>query len=272
MPSYPPCEVDRQALDSLFESEQGGGPILVLSLHAGHAVRPSLLPCFELSESERLREEDPYTDQWTAISPNRIVPRRSRFEVDLNRPPERAVYRKPEDAWGLRIWKEPPSDAEVAKNMREYRKFYAYVLETLNQLEERHGRFVVLDLHSYNHRRGGPHAEAAAAADNPDVNVGTGTMDRARWAPVVERFMRDLRGQTFCGRRLDVRENVRFKGGYFPQWVHQHFPVTGCALAVEFKKTFMDEWSGVADLVAVQALGELLGATLPGLAEELSRR
>ena len=31
--------------------------------------------------------------------------RRSRFEVDLNRPREEAVYRVPEDCWGLDVWR-----------------------------------------------------------------------------------------------------------------------------------------------------------------------
>src|SRR5690606_22940809 len=106
---------------------------------------------------------------------------------------------------------------------------------------------------------------------NPEVNVGTGSMNRARWARVVDRFMDDLRRFDFMGSSLDVRENVRFQGGYLCRWVHEHFPVTGCALALEFKRFFMDEWSGEADPRAVAAIRAALESTLPGLREELAR-
>ena len=39
---------------------------------------------------------------------NRIIVNRSRFEVDINRPRDKAVYITPEDAWGLHIWKNIP--------------------------------------------------------------------------------------------------------------------------------------------------------------------
>jgi len=224
-----------------------------------------------LSSAARLREEDPFTDLWTAVCPNRIVPRRSRFEVDLNRPPAQALYRSPSEAWGLQVWRAPLSDASVAETMREYRAYYAAVREVLEDLEARHGKFVVLDLHSYNHRRDGEQVPAAAQSANPDVNVGTGSMDRARWAPVVDRFIADLERQEVLGRRLDVRENVRFQGGYLSRWVHEHFPVTGCALAIEVKKFFMDEWTGEPAPGALAALQAALAATIPGLLEELSQ-
>jgi hypothetical protein len=35
-----------------------------------------------------------------------MITHRSRFEVDLNRPRREAVYRIPEDAWGLDIWRD----------------------------------------------------------------------------------------------------------------------------------------------------------------------
>jgi hypothetical protein len=103
------------------------------------------------------------------------------------------------------------------------------------------------------------------------VNVGTGTMNRDRWAPVVERFMADLRDQRPNGRELDVRENIRFRGGWFPRWVHQHFPTSGCALAIEVKKIYVDEWTGRLDPARFTAIGVALSATVPGLLEALRR-
>ena len=256
---------------SLLEIERGSGPFVATSLHAAHEVRQSLLPNLALGDADRLREEDPFTEVWTAICPTRVIPRRSRFEVDFNRPPSLAVYLNPEDAWGLRVWHEPLDDRALAKTMREYRAYYAEMLKILNDLERRYGKFVVLDLHSYNHRREGAMAPPADPELNPEVNVGTGSMNRNRWARLVDRFIHDLREFDFFGRRLDVRENVRFQGGYLCRWVHEQFPVTGCALAIEFKKFFMDEWTGEADPAAVVAIREALASTLPGVREELAR-
>jgi N-formylglutamate deformylase len=128
----------------------------------------------------------------------------------------------------------------------------------------------VLDLHTYNHVREG-RDPAAHAEENPEINIGTGTMDRARWAPVVDRFISDLRAFNFLNRRLDVRENVRFQGGYVPKWLHTNYPEQGCAIAVEVKKFFMDEWTGHCDETQYSAVYEALQSTIPGLMEEISR-
>jgi hypothetical protein len=44
-----------------------------------------------------------------------------------------------------------------------------------------------------------------------------------------------------------------------------------CCLAIEVKKFFMDEWTGVADERQLAAVQEALGATLPGVVEELQQ-
>ena len=79
----------------------------------------------------RLREEDPFTGGWTAIAPTRIIGRRSRFEVDLNRPRGRAVYRRPEDAWGLDVWTTEPPDDLVDRSLAQYDAFYTRAMALL---------------------------------------------------------------------------------------------------------------------------------------------
>jgi hypothetical protein len=105
----------------------------------------------------------------------------------------------------------------------------------------------------------------ADAAGNPEVNLGTGTMDRERWSPIVDRFINDLRAFNFLGRQLDVRENVKFRGGQFARWTHENFPNSGCVISVEFKKFFMDEWTGVPDAVQLEAIQQSLQSTVPGV-------
>ncbi|HUO86879.1 MAG TPA: N-formylglutamate amidohydrolase [Thermoanaerobaculia bacterium] len=259
------------AADQTFVVASGSGPVVALALHDGHAVRREVAELLAIGDEERRREEDPFTAAWTALGDHRVVARRSRFEVDLNRPPAEAVYRTPEQSWGLEVWRRSPPAEVVERSMDVHRRFYARVGELFAELAAHHRRFVVYDLHSYNHRRGGPGAAPDDLAENPDVNLGTGSLDRRRWAPLVERFLADLSRHGRAGQRLDVRENVRFRGGGFAQWAHATFPASACVLAIEWKKTFMDEWTGEPDEAAIAAVREALAATLPGVREELER-
>lgn len=248
-----------------------GAPIVATAIHNGHDVRPEIGQRFSISDSERLREEDPFTGQIARVAPTWVVGKQSRFEVDLNRPRDQAIYRVPEQAWGLNIWRETlPRDA-VERSLAEYDEFYESMALLLRGLLDRHERVVVLDLHSYNHRRGGPDGPLDDPAANPEINIGTGSMDRARWERLVDRFIADLGAASYPGRRLDVRENVKFFGGHLSQWIHRTFPHRVCAIAVEFKKYFMDEWTGKPNQDRIDELAAALGSTFPGLRESLDQ-
>ncbi len=233
-------------LSEFFEIVGDGGFVSVVAaaIHSGHELRPEVAAISALNHEERLREEDSHTGYLTQVAGTRIVVRRSRFEVDLNRRREKAVYLQPEDAWGMKVWREHPPQLLIDQSLNEYDTFYSAVHVLLQRIAERHNHFLVLDLHSYNHRRSGQHSPPAPPEENPEVNVGTGSLDKERWSRVVDCFMEHLREYPFLGGHLDVRENVKFRGGHFPTWVNNLFPNTGCALAIEFKKFFMDEWTG----------------------------
>jgi N-formylglutamate deformylase len=244
--------------------DEGDGPIVATAIHDGHALRPEVAACMALDEATRLREEDPHTGRIASRVPTRLVATRSRFEVDLNRPRGSAVYACAADAWGLDVWRDNAAPSDIAaRSLAEYDAFYATLERVLRDRERRYGKFVVLDVHSYNHCRDGVGC-AADPAMNPEVNVGTGSVDRARWGTLVDRFMRDL-----AKHGLDVRENVKFKGGHMSRWVHETFPQSGVALAVEFKKTFMNEWTGEVVEARIDELSRALASTLPGLVESL---
>lgn len=130
------------------------------------------------------------------------------------------------------------------------------------------GRFLVLDLHSYNYRRDHPLIEAPVA-EMPEINLGT-VHNGEKWQPLIGNFMRYLRHHRIMGHVPDLRENVCFKGGGFSAWVAEHFGGYGPVLSLEFKKTFMDEWTGVAHLPHVLALKGFLETALPFLEYELS--
>ena len=256
----------------IWDEVVGPGPLVATAIHDGHEVREEVLRGMALDDASRLREEDPWTSRWTTVAPTRLIGQRSRFEVDLNRPRDKAVYLTPADAWGLDVWRAPPAGDVVERSLRQYDAFYRRLEEILREKVESEGHFVLLDLHSYNHRRGGPDAEAAPDEENPQVNIGTGSMDRSHWSPLVDRFIADLRSYDFPSGPLDVRENVRFRGGRLVTWVHETFPGVGCAIAIEFKKFFMDEWTAEPDPQLVDAIGSALAWTAVGIREELEQR
>jgi N-formylglutamate deformylase len=245
------------------------GPVVATAIHGGHDLRRDVARHIALSENVRLLEEDLYTAEWASIGDSSVVVHRSRFELDLNRPREQAVYLKPGDAWGLQVWRHPLPARVIEESRALHDRFYQELYELLERVQRDWGRFVVLDLHSYNHRRDGPGQPPADPAENPDVNVGTGSLDRRRWSRLVDRFIDDLRAHEIGDRPLDVRENVRFEGAYLVRWVNSTFAGAACALAIEVKKVFMDEYMGVIDPVSWKKIHRALEAAAAGSRQEL---
>ena len=255
----------------LWDIEVGPGPLVGVAVHAGHDIRPELEHALAIDENTRLREEDPFTDRIAALCHTHIITNRSRFEVDLNRPANEAICVQPEDCWNLRVWKQMDGLTQTMyrRSLAEHAAFYDMLGEFLEHIRQREGRFVVLDCHSYNYRRAGPGKPAADPQTNPEINIGTGSMERTYWAPVVDRFVSRLRSADYLGRHLDVRENVNFRGRHLAHFTHTHFPRTGCCLAIEVKKIFMDEWTGELDEVAFNALLKAIGRATVGLDDVL---
>jgi N-formylglutamate amidohydrolase len=246
---------------------RGDGPVLATAIHAGHDLRSEVATLTALTDAQRLREEDPYSDRWTAVAGTSVVVHRSRWEVDLNRERARAVYLQPEDCWGLPPWSTPPSEAFLARSRDLYDRFYAELAAECDRILATCPAVVVLDLHSYNHRRDGPDAPPANAVGNPDVNIGTRSLDRRAWAGLVDRFAADVRADG-----LDVRENVRFGGATLARWLHQRYPGVVACLAVDVKKIFMDEHTGTLDEDLVGRVSDAIARAVPGLVEETARR
>jgi N-formylglutamate deformylase len=256
----------KPADDRAFLVERGPGPLISSALHASHALRAELAPRLAVSAADRLREEDPHTEALAAFAPNRLVALRSRFEVDLNRPRGRAVYRVPADAWGLEVWREPPTEELVERSLRQWDDFYQAAESLVAEVIAREGHALVLDIHAYCHRRGGPWAPPEDPAANPEVDLDTGPLDRPRWARVVEALQAD-----FSGAGLDARENVKFRGGHFVAWLNRRFSPGCCAVAIEFRKSYVDEWSGVLDPARLARLAAALSSAASSALREFQR-
>jgi len=249
----------------------GDDPIVATAIHAGHALRTEVAALMKLSEADRLREEDPFTDLWVGAAKNSIVVDRSRFEVDLNRPREKAVYRVPTDAWGLEIWTTEPHDEVVGRSLEVYDRFYEELGRLCDQILEAHGHVVVLDLHSYNHRRSGPDAPVDDPELNPEINLGTESI-AAGWSDVVSAFTHTFAELPFYDDVLDVRANVKFTGGQMTRWINDRYGGDGCSIAVEVKKMYMDEWTGVMEEGITAAVGRIIEAAAESIRETLRGR
>ncbi len=203
--------------------------------------------------------------------PTHVIAHVSRFEYDLNRAAEEAIYQTPEQAWGLDIWHGPLAGDVVSRSRDLHGAYYRMLGQLLDDVAASHERFVLIDVHSYNHRRDGPDGAPTDPAKAPDINIGTFSMPRERWAYLLDPLIEAMAGFDFNGRKLDVRENIAFQGkGEQTRFVHDRYPEQGCAIALEFKKFFMDEWSGEPDPAELDAMRRFIAftaATARGLIE-----
>lgn len=236
----------------LWCQHDGHGPSLGLAVHAGHDIRPGLVQKLNIDEASRLREEDPYTDFLSSVCSNRIYTRRSRFEVDLNRGIEDAICFEPDDCWGLNVWDGHLSEEDVQSLRSEHSAFYRMYRKTLDRLVARYGKLIVFDVHSYNHQR--KRGQPADQCSNPDINIGTGSLNTHRWRGLIDVVMDAFRTSDVRGQKLDVRENVNFRGREIAAVANQAYPESACAIAIEVKKTFMDEWTGEIDAAHLRDL------------------
>jgi len=231
---------------SFIELPDESDPVLALAIHNGHEMHPELEKICGISESDRLREEDPFTENFADVFKNKLIVYTSRFTVDLNRKREQAVYQNFDDCWGLNARTEPVSESLLAELLDEYDNWYALLGFTINRLLQKNPFLLVLDLHSYNHRRQGKNAPSDSQEANPDIILGRNNMPESYY-PRIEKLCSVLDKQNVHGRQLDCRIDVKFSGGWMSRWLHKTYPGKVLCLAVEFKKIFMDEWTGIPD-------------------------
>lgn len=219
-------------------------PILATAIHNGHYFPLELVKFCGVDEKDRLREEDPYTSEFASLFPNYVVNYTSRFVVDLNRPIEKAVYLKPEDCWGLVPWLKPLPEEYITTLYEDYNAWYTLLNYQIERMLKTHPFLIVLDLHSYNYLRNGPETEPEK--NTPDVIIGRSNL-KSDYYPLIDSLRDIIRNKTIHNRSLDCQLDVKFTGGNLSQWLNAHYSDQLICLAIEFKKIFMDEWTGELD-------------------------
>lgn len=246
-----------------YRIQTGDSPFWAFAVHDGHQVDDLIAPFFNLDEAERLREEDPYTASMAELPINQLFVSTSRFQLDVNRRKEDAVYLRPEQAWGLKVWKEPLPPHVLEQLYKEHDIFFQQIDNYIQQTIDNHGFFVVLDIHTYNAQRGGPE-ESIDKEANPQINLGTYYNDE-KWQHVIEGVLESIQSQQILEEPIDIRENIKFKGGYLAQHILKKHGRHGCVLSIEFRKDFMNEWTGLPYQPVILEYKQLMLRTLKDL-------
>ena len=201
------------------------------AIHDGHQFRKELWSNCLHTEYDRWFEEDPSTKQFIQSHPIVIAGCDSRFEYDLNRDSENAVF---ETAWGKKLWKKPLSKTEKDLSIQKHLNFYKVVEALVSQIERKFGVSIVYDMHSYNWKRWD--------REVPTFNLGTSNLDMDRFGSVVEDWRQDLSEiQLPYGINSTSKINDTFFGnGYFLKFITSKFKNT-LVLATEVKKIYCDE-------------------------------
>lgn len=233
-------------------------PYLCAAVHDGHHFRKELWENCRLSGYERWHEEDPATHEMVRSHPMVLAGCDSRFEYDLNRDPDLAIY---EDAWGKEMWKNPLSEDMRRKSLEKHLSFYRVVQALLTKIEEIHPVCVVYDMHSYNWKRW--------PRKVPTWNLGTTNVDQERWSKDIESWRQSLSEIKLPG---DIPSTAHvndtfFGNGYFLRYISENFKNT-LVLATEVAKVYCDELSRTMYPEVVRAIEEGLKAKIPVHAEE----
>ena len=231
-----------------FSLHRGSVPLLVSLPHDGSVIPDAMAA--RMTEAARVA---PDTDWHVArlyafareLGASVLVPKYSRYVVDLNRPPDDISLYPGQNTTGLcptvqfsgdSVYRDDqqPAPGEIAARVDAYwRPYHAALSEELQRLRAQHGRVVLWDGHSI---RG----ECPFLFDGrlPDLNLGT-----AAGASCSAALQLKLEVALASQRRYDFVVNGRFKGGYITR--HYGDPDNGIdAVQLEIsQRIYMDETS-----------------------------
>ena len=210
-------------------------PYVCGAVHDGHQFRKDLWDNCLHTEYDRWYEEDPETKNMVRSHPIIISGCDSRFEYDLNRAPDNAIYT---DAWGKQLWKNPLPESEKEKSLTKHDAFYKVVYALINKIESKFGVAVVYDMHSYNWKRWD--------REVPTWNLGASNVDNERFGEDIETWRQSLSELNLPnGIKSTSKINDTFQGnGYFLKFISQNFQNT-LVLATEIAKVYCDEYDYV---------------------------
>ncbi|TKR33802.1 N-formylglutamate deformylase [Luteimonas gilva] len=236
----------------IFELHRGTAPLLISVPHNGTEV-PDEIAERLTDDARRVPDTDWHVARLYAfareLGASMIVPRHSRYVIDLNRPEDDVSLYPGRNTTGLcpivRFTGDPvyregmaPVEAEIrARVDRYWRPYHAALAAEIARLKAEHGRLVLWEAHSIK-------GELPFLFEGrlPDLNLGTA--GGTSCSPELQaRLEAVLAGQ----RDYDFIVNGRFKGGYITR--HYGDPASGVqAVQLEMsQRIYMDEESFAYD-------------------------
>ncbi|MCE4553024.1 N-formylglutamate deformylase [Pelomonas cellulosilytica] len=233
---------------SVCELRQGRVPLLISLPHVGTAIPPEvgrqLVPRALASEDSDWHLEQLYRPLAEQLGASLLVPRYSRYVIDLNRPPDdQPLYPGASGGTGLvptRFFTneplyadgaEPDATAITARIDAYWRPYHAALAGELQRLRVEHGHALLFDGHSIR-------SELPWLFEGQLPALNLGTADGRACAPALrDRLSAVLARQTGFGHVVDGR----FKGGYITR--HYGHPGQGVhAVQLEMcQRCYMDE-------------------------------
>ena len=255
------------AMDTLT-LHRGTAPLLVSLPHDGSEI-PAAIAARMTDAARAAPDTDWHVARLYAfardLGASILVPRYSRYVVDLNRPPDDTSLYPGQNTTGLcpavrfngaPVYREgvAPSPGEVAERVQRYwRPYHAALRAELDRLRAEHGRAVLWEGHSI---RG---SELPLLFDGrlPDFNLGTAAGSSC--SPALQARLEVVLG---AQDEYDWVANGRFKGGYITR--HYGDPASGIdAVQLETsQRVYMDEATCEYDDARAQLARPMLRALL----------
>ncbi|HEY4559339.1 MAG TPA: N-formylglutamate deformylase [Lysobacter sp.] len=255
-------------MSETFTLIRGDAPLLVSLPHDGHEIPPALAA--RMVESAcGAPDTDWHVSRLYAfareLGASILVPRYSRYVVDLNRPPDDTSLYPGQNTTGLcparcfsgdQVYVDgaQPDEAEVARRVDAYwRPYHDALAAELARLREAHGRVLLWEGHSIR----GSDLPFLFEGRLPDLNLGTSGGASCR--PAVQQALELVLGRQHG---FDWVANGRFRGGYITR--HYGRPGNGIdAVQLETsQRTYMDETTTDYDDGAAARLQPLLSEML----------
>lgn len=257
------------SLEILYQIKNAESPFWAFAIHDGHHISTDLKPYIMLTDAQRLREEDPFTARIADLPVNQFIVDTSRFQLDLNRDLKDAVYLNPDQAWGLNVFRTNLPSNYLLELYREHQSIYYTIERHISTTIKKFGYFIILDIHSYNAKRESSKQKVNTLL-NPQINLGT-YYNKEKWRDLIEEFLYVLKKKKLNNTEIDVRENIKFKGGNLAQHIINQYGELGCVISIEFRKDFMDEWTGEVNENMVSVYNQLLENTLQSMNSYLQK-
>jgi len=229
-----------------YTLHQGTAPLFVSLPHDGTAL-PDAVAAKLTPSARRVPDTDWHVSRLYAfardLGASMIVPKFSRYVVDLNRPPDDTSLYPGQNTTGLcpivRFSGEPvyetgrePTKTEIARRVRRYwRPYHDALQEEIARIRSAHGRVVLWEGHSIR-------SEVPFLFDGrlPDFNLGTssGASCSAGLQKRLVHVLESQRGHSFV-------VNGRFKGGYITRHYGQPLQGVDAAQLELAQLNYMDE-------------------------------